>query len=221
MFQSSKVKAFLQSCKFAGEEDKPALDVAFYITPLSYDLLYEVSDRIAKQLFRREGSNHVPVSELGLTVLNVGELGSHNFEFYPHDQKGADEAGQMIPSCKIGKVSVDKLFTDDPNWSLIFKVSLPLDSNSLALMHKYFKKNVFLTLEPVQDELFDAKTDGKPKPVVLSDSEVECPKLMQCEACKTKATYLCDDTSAWCAEHVHAAPPNTKVRQVKYATEAQ
>ena len=213
MFTSSKVKAFLQSAKFAGEEDKSVLDCAFYITPLSYDLLYEVSDRIAKQLFRREGSNHVPVSELGLTVLNVGELGSHNFEFYPHDQEAADGAGQMIPSCKIGKVTVDKLFTDDPNWSLIFKATLPLDSNSLALCHKYYKKTVYLTLERAQEALFE--TDDK-KPIILSDADVESHKEILCAVCNSRATYLATDQAGYCDEHVKAAV-GVQVRRIKYS----
>jgi hypothetical protein len=155
VYKSDKIQNHLQSVKFGGDAEKATIQAAFYITPLPFDLLYEIDDRIAKQLFRREGGDHIPVAELGKTILNLGELGVHNIEIYPHDAEGADGAGQMIPGCTIGEVSTDKLFADNPNWSLIWKVTMPLDSNSLDLCRRFFKKDCFITLVKAQEELFD------------------------------------------------------------------
>lgn len=155
MYTSQKVQNHLQSVKLAGDAEKATIQVAFYITPLEYELLYEIDDRIAKNLFRKEGSDRFPVAELGKTILNLGELGTHNLEIFPHNAEGADGAGQMIPGCTIGEVFTDKLFSDNPNWSLIWKVTMPLDSNSLALCHKYYKKDCFITLVKAQGELLE------------------------------------------------------------------
>jgi len=212
MYSSHKVENYLQSCKFSGEADKATLQCSFYITPVSYDLLYEVDERVAKQLFRREGTNHLPVSELGKTVLNLGELGIHNLELYPHSDEGADGAGQMVPGCRITEVFCDKLFADKPDWSLIWKVVLPLDAHSLDLVRKYYKKTAFITLVEAQQELFD--TDDK-KPIILSDAEVESGKEIFCGVCDAKAEYLGMDQSAWCGPHVNGAV-GIQVRKIRY-----
>ena len=220
MFESEKLPHHVQSVKFSGDEETPSLIVAFYMTPVSHAIVYELSDRIAKQIFRREGKNEIPVAELGKTILNLGSIPAVNLEVFPHNQEGSDGSGQLIPGCKIGEVAVDKLFADSSDWSLIWKCTMPLDSNSLDLMRRYYRKTCFLTLVAVQDELFDAGADGKPKPIVLSDAEVECPVRMICQVCNETATYLGEDTSAWCDKDVRAAV-GVKVRQIRYAESAK
>lgn len=217
LFTSKKVEMFLQSCKFMGEEDKSNLDCSFYVTPLTYDLCYEVSDRIAKQLFRKAGSVYEPTQELGLTVLNIGETPAYNFELFPHGSEGSDGSGQMIPSCRIGKVSADKLFTDDPNWSLIFKAILPLSSHSLTLCHRYYKKKVFITFVEAEGTLF--KTDDAKNLIFLDDATVESAKPLLCESCQKTAAYLDTNQASWCSDHVGAAV-GTQVRKIKYSSGA-
>ena len=173
MFKSKQVEHFLQSFKATGDADKPSVQVSMYVTPLNYDLLYEVDDRVAKQLFRKEGGNHVPVAEIDDVTLKLGEIGTFNLELYPHNQEGADGAGQMIPSCRITKVEASKLFADQEDWSLIWHAILPMDSHSLELLRKYYKKTCFVSLEPVQEELFE--TDDT-KPIILDDATVESAK---------------------------------------------
>lgn len=214
MFTSPKVEMFLQSCKFAGEEEKSSIEVSFYITPLTYDLLYEISDRIAKQLFRKAGSVYEPTQELGLTVLNIGEKPAYNLEFFPHNSEGSDGSGQMIPSCRIGKVSADKLFTDDPDWSLIFKAILPLDSHSLTLCHRYYKKKVFITFVEAEGTLFE--TDDT-KPIILDDATVESGKDIICSVCNARAGYLAADQAGYCNDHVGSAV-GIQVRRIKYVS---
>ena len=216
MFSSEKVKNYLQSVKLSGESDKATIQASFYITPLNYDILYEVDDRVARQLFHREGNGHTPVAELGKTVLNLGELGIHNLEIFPHSADGADGAGQMIAACRITEVCCDKLFSDKNDWSLIWKAILPLDSHSLGLMHKYFKKNCYITLVRAQEELFE--TDDS-KPIILDDATVESVKVLLCESCKKTAVYLDANQSSWCADHVGAAV-GVQVRKIKYASGA-
>lgn len=216
MFTSSKIPNHLESVKFSGTEEKPVLQAAFYVTPVSYSLLYEVDDRIATHLFRREGKDHLPVAELAKTMLNLGDLGLHNLEIFPHDQAGGDDAGQLIAAGRITEVYCDKLFTDQPDWSLIWKVALPLDSHSLELARKYFKKTCFITLVKTQAELFE---DDAHELTVSPDGDVESTLLIACGVCGTRAKYLGTDDSAWCGEHVRAAA-GVHVRGIKYTGEA-
>ena len=188
----------------------------FYITPVDFDLCYEISDRIAKQLFRKEGKEYFPSQELGKTILNVGELGSYNLEIFPNDTKAADDAGQMITGCKIVEIWVDHLFSDKPDWSLIWRAELPLDSHSLSLVHKYFQKQCFITMVKPQQELFETKEQA---PVILSDATVEVGKPMLCIVCNAQALYLGEDQSAWCGEHVHMAV-GVQVLKIIYTTES-
>ena len=213
MFTSEKIPCHLRSVKFKGDEEKGALECNFYITPLTYDLAYELSDRIAKQLFHKQGSVYAPIQEFGLTVLNLGEIDMQNMELYPHDDNGADGSGRMIPACTIGKVSVDKLDEESPDWSLIFQVSMPLDSNSLELCNRYYRKTVLITMEPAQEGLFDA---APKKPIILDDAEVEFFNEIFCTMCNKRAHYLGVDQSAWCALHVKAAV-GIQVRKITYS----
>lgn len=217
MFSSEKVGNYLQSVKFAGKADAPKIRTDFYITPADYDLFYEVSDRIAKQIFRKEGGKYLPAQELGKTILNLGDQGLFNVEIFPHNAEGADGAGQMIPACTILEVWADHLFSDKPDWSLMWRVEMPLDSHSLTLVHKYFQKECFITLVKTQDEL-PFQADDK-KPIVLSDAEVESGQIICCQVCTDRATYLGLDQSAWCDQHVSAAV-GVQVRKIKYTGEA-
>lgn len=214
MFTSEKQATHLQSFKSSGDADQPSLDLKLYITPLTYELAYEISDRIAKQLYRREGTNHVPVHELDDPTLILGELPPYNLELFPHAE--ADGAGQMIAGCRIGKVQASKLFPDNPDWSLVFTVTAPMDSNSIALAHKYYRKTLFLTLVESQKELFE--TDDK-KPIILDDATVESGKDILCVVCNARASYLAADQAGYCDEHVSAAV-GVQVRRVKYTVPA-
>ena len=153
---------------------------------------------------------------IGKTMLNLGEIPAQNIEIFPHSEEGSDMAGQMIAGCKITEVFCDKLFADNPNWSLVWKAVLPLDSASLALCHKYYKKSCFITLVQSQEELFE--TDDK-KPIILNDAEVECTKKMNCETCNENAVYLDANQQSWCGNHVGAAI-GVQVRKIVYPVPA-
>lgn len=155
MFKSTKIPCYVKSCKMGGDADSPTLHAKFCITPARYSLIAELSERIADQLFSKEGAEEMPVQELGLTVLNLGGQGVLNAEIYPHAEASSDGAGQMIAGVKIGKISVDKVIPEDPNWSLIFEVIMPLDSVSLELMRKYYNRTLHLTLLSSQEKLFN------------------------------------------------------------------
>lgn len=216
MYTSEKISNHLESVKFTGKGEGAGIECTFYVTPLSFDLCYEVDDVIAKHIFHRT-ADHSPVQELGRTNLNLGNLPIYNLEIFPHNVEGADGAGRMIAGCKVGAVYVDKLFADKPDWSLVWKVIVPLDKNSIELVMMYFKKTSFITLVKAQDTLVE-ESDGKPKPVVIDDATVECQQLMTCEVNnEERALYLGSDGKAWCGEHVHAAMPDVKVRKIKYA----
>ena len=167
MFETAKLLHYVQSVKFSGTDESPTLTVSFYITPVEHSIVYELSDRIAKHIFRREGKHEVPVSELGKTILKLGELPVMNLEIYPNPDEGADGNGQLIAGCRIGEVFVDKLFDDSNDWSLVWKCTMPLDSNSLDLMRRYYRKTLFLSLIAAQGELPPADDDTKPP--VLDD----------------------------------------------------
>ena len=220
MFKSTKIQHFVQSCKFAGDADKSTLQVAFYVTPLNFDLLYEVDDRVAKQLFRKEGGAYVPVAELDDATLKLGDIGAFNLELYPHAEEGSDGAGQMIPNCRITKVEASKLFTDKEDWSLIWHATIPMDSHSLELIRKYYKRTVFVTLEKIEEALFE--TDDK-KPIILSDAEIKIDKdhPVWCSVCpgEITATYLASDQAGYCDPHVHAAV-GVQVRKIVYGDAA-
>lgn len=218
MYKSEKVANHIESCKFTGTADKPLIQATFYVTPLKYDLLYEIDDRIAKTLFRKEGKDHVPVAELGKSVLNLGTIPAHNLEIFPHDQKGADDAGQMIPYATIGEVYCDKLFTDDPNWSLIWKASFGSDKHSIELLRTYFKKTCFITLVEAQQELIETKPKAKSNGVtIIDDATVESPRDILCAVCNKLATYLAEDQSGFCDGDVSAAV-GANVRRLVYVS---
>lgn len=217
LFQRKKVPTYIQSVKFSGDAEKSALQVAFYNTPLPYELLYEIDDRAARQLFRREGKDFTPVAELDDVTLKIGEPGVHNIEFYPHDAEGADGAGQMVAGCVIGKVECSKLFADKPDWSLIWHVTMPLDSHSCELLRKYYRQTAFLTLDLAQTDL-GFQSDDK-KVIVLDDATVESGKEIICQVCNQRATYLGMDQSGWCDNDVKAAV-GIQVRKIKYVGDA-
>lgn len=208
----------IESVKMTGTKDKPALQIALYKTPLPYELLYEIDDRVGKQLFRREGKdNYVPVAELDDVTLKIGELPAFNLAVYPHDADGADGAGQLITGVRVTKIEATKLFADKPDWTLICHAVLPMDSHTLELMRAYYKKTCFVSFEASQTEL-ELETDDK-KPIILDDATVESGQVIQCQVCEERATFLGMDQSAFCDAHVRSAI-GVQVRRIHYVGDA-
>ena len=217
MFSSPKIECFVQSVKFSGKADEAELKVKFYITPLKALLAQELSESVCDQLFYKQGpSEFLPYQETTNIQINLGDIEMQNLELYPHAKEGADGAGQLIQNVTIGKIHAEKLFPDSPDWSLIFEAIMPKNSHSLQLMDKYYQHKVWITMQPVQQQLFDEpKSDQK----VTKEGEVESGKIIYCAICNEKSAWLANDSSAYCNKHVKGAAGLT-VRKIRYSKEA-
>ncbi len=175
MFKTPKIAAYIQKASLEGKEDKQMVRFQIYITPILHALACEVSPAIADRLFKSDASGTPqPISEIDSVEFDIGTVNLQTMAMYPSDDPAMDEHGVLLMAVQISHICAEKLFPDDPKFSLIFRAELPKDDLSFAMMGKYFKRKVFLTFETMQLQL---PTSDAPKcehcdnPAVAVDSE--------------------------------------------------
>lgn len=150
-----KVPAFIQAAGFAGRKDKRAIRVLVYITPITHVLAAQVSPEIAALLFHPDGSGKMQPSLVMPTAgFDIGNIPLQRMELHPSADPKLDNLGVLLDRVEISNISARKIFPDDPNFTLSFHVSLPLDKLSVEMAHRYYDEKVFLTFEAMQLSMF-------------------------------------------------------------------
>lgn len=154
MFSTPKIKAFIQGASLEGDADEQMVRFLIYITPIKHALACEVSPIIADRLFKFDAANKPhPVSEMDRPSFDIGAIDLQTMELHPSDDPKMDKHGVLLQAVQISKISARKLFPDNPEFSLIFSAELPKDDLSFSMMGRYFKREVYLTFEAMQQSL--------------------------------------------------------------------
>ncbi len=154
MFRSPKVEVFMQNAELAGDADDMSVRLTFYITPIRHLLAAEISPDMAKQLFHPDASGDMkPVLVMPNCKFDIGTIPLQQMELYPSDLAEMDDKGVILKPAQISNLAARKLFPDDPNYTLEFRVEVPKDQLSVEMMSKYFKKKLYISFDQLQKEL--------------------------------------------------------------------
>jgi hypothetical protein len=181
MFKTPKIAAYIQKASLEGKEDKQLVRFLIYITPITHTLACEVAPAIGDRIFKSDASGTPqPISEIDCVEFDIGTVDLQTMAMYPVADPAMDDHGVLLKAVQISHIRAEKLFPDDPKFTLIFRAELPKDDLSFGMMGKYFRQKVFLTFETMQREL--GMSDG--------------PKCEYCEnpaiAEDSEDTYLCE-----------------------------
>lgn len=204
MFESAKTKTYLQNVSFDGKDTKKIVRTIFYITPVSYDLAAEISQEMADTLFK-DGN---PRQVMPNVQFKLDNMALQSVTWHPFDDPAMDNMGALTHNCKISSISAMRPYPDKPDFRLIFRADFPMDSNIVALVHRYFRTVVFLTTSDMQGELFAGTED----PIIIVGDK--------CELCPDKPIYQDSKKSFFCAKHVRAGEGEVKLL-VKQETPAE
>lgn len=154
MFETPKFSVFMQKASIEGRKEGKVIRFLFYITPITHVLATQLSPEVAKLLFVPDGSGKMnPNSVLEDPDFNVGTIPLQRMYLHPSDDPAMDHLGAMLDRAELSHFGATKLFPDDPNYTLMFRVEVPKDELSVTLMSKYYDEKVYLTFEPMQKEL--------------------------------------------------------------------
>lgn len=154
MFTSQKVQSYLAAFKGCGEDEEKAISLTFYITPVKYELAMEIDPHMADRLFRNQnGGGWLPAQEMPKASFSSIQIPKQNVTFHPHDADMLIDNGVLILSVKISNLRAQRAFPDKPDFRLEFEAVVPMDSETVGLVRRYYKQTCYLSMESAQDDL--------------------------------------------------------------------
>lgn len=154
MFEQPKFPVFMQKASIEGRKEDKVIRFVFYVTPVSHVLATQLSPDVAKLLFVPDGAGMMnPNPVLENPDFNVGTIPLQRMYLHPSDDEKMDGHGVLLDRAKLSHFCAKRLFADDPNYTLEFRVEVPKDELSVDMMAKYYDEKCFLTFEAMQLEL--------------------------------------------------------------------
>lgn len=204
MFTTENVEVYLKSAILDTDGEKRIAKVKFHKTPIDYDLAREISPQVAGRLFHGSNGETNPAPVLEMTkaefLLNIPKQ-SMSFIRDP----GFSTKKSLVESAEIVSVSAQKLFADNPNFSLIFTVAFEItDKSILQDLVELLHEKVFITFRPMQGELFE----GKPTDPVM---------LLLCRLCDAPNPEFVttDGRFAYCFKHDKSIQEGETLRRIR------
>lgn len=200
MFRTEKFSAFLQGVKWSGTAEKKLIELVIYITPITFELAAEVSEKIADRLFRRgEDGKWAPALEMPTAAFNAGTIPVQTMTIFPvNDQETGDPAltetlGTMLQNVNVSGFHALQLIPAKPDLTLAFRATTALDKLTAELAIRFYRKKIFLTFAAMQGEL----------PLDNKQNTVAGEAL--CEECGNLAFVVDQEGATFCRKHVRAA----------------
>lgn len=157
MFKSEKICCFLNG--FAGHGDdteSKELKLVFHVNAITPELASEISPQLADRLFRKNIEGEwVPAEEITKAAFSNIVVPMQNIKFYSLPP-GEIESGVLVLGCAISNLRAQRPVVEA---RLEFDVVVPMDSNSMRLVEKYYKGDCFLTMEEIQREIQYAESE--------------------------------------------------------------
>jgi hypothetical protein len=199
MFSTEKIKSYLNNFTGNGDSDEKFMKLVFYVTPITYELASEVSPLLADRLFRNSnGKDWQPAQEMPKASFSSIQVPKCNLTFHPHDADMKIDNGVMVPAVAISNLRAQRAYPDKPEFRLEFDCVVPMDQDTMELVHKYYKSTCFLTFEASQAEIeFEEDQIGSTQ--------------KHCEECEEPAIYEDSEHSFFCGKHVRAAHGEVKL----------
>lgn len=174
MFETPKFSVFMQKASIEGRKEEKVIRFVFYVTPITHVLATQLSPDVAKLLFVPDGHGAMnPNPVLENPDFNVGSIPLQRMYLHPSDDEKMDGHGVLLDRAKLSHFSAKRLFADDPNYTLEFRVEVPKDELSVNMMSKFYDEKLFLTFEAMQNELplSKGKCGHCDDPAVAQDSK--------------------------------------------------
>lgn len=152
MFRTSRVACYLNGFAGHGEDnDSKELKLIFHIAAISPDLASEISPYLADRLFRRVEGEWEPAREISKASFASVQVQMQNITFYSLPERDLIEAAPvLVQGCAISNLRAQR---DAEGFRLEFDVVVPMDSDTMEIVEKYYKATTFLSMEPIQREI--------------------------------------------------------------------
>jgi hypothetical protein len=158
MFQTKNVEVFLKSAVLDTDGEKRIAKVRFHVTPITYELLQEVSPEVADRLFTGTAGDRRPSVEIAKADLVVN-IPPQSMAFVRNPDYGK---ATLIPDCQIAGLSAQRLFSDNPEFSLLFNVVFEIrDREIVQDLVELLHEKLFISFQALQGELFEDSVEDR------------------------------------------------------------